>query len=245
MKVSTVATALAIGAALLGPATAPASAQVFQVTRSDAKHSVGFNFGYFAVKGEDSRVDEDVLLANLNDLAFEIGDFSSFTFGGEYLYGVNNFLEVGGGIGYYQKSVPSLYRDYVDIDGTEILQDLKLRIMPITATVRFIPTGRGAAVQPYVGGGLGIIPWRYTESGEFVDFSDGTIFRARYEADGTAVGPVFLGGVRFPIADVMTTGVEFRWQKAEGDTNPEESELLGSKIDLGGWSTSWTFAFRF
>jgi hypothetical protein len=92
---------------------------------------------------------------------------------------------------------------------------------------------------------LGIIPWRYTESGEFVDFSDGTIFRARYEADGTAVGPVFLGGVRFPIADVMTTGVEFRWQKAEGDTNPEESELLGSKIDLGGWSTSWTFAFRF
>ena len=237
---------LVAGVALMvAGASAPAAAQVVQVNRGDAKHSVGFNLGYFAVKGEDSRVDDDVLLANLNDLAFEIGDFSGFTFGGEYLYGMGDYLEVGVGLNYYQKEVTSVYRDFVDIDGTEIVQDLKLRVMPITATIRFLPVGRAAPVQPYVGGGLGIFPWRYTETGEFVDFSDSSIFRDRFEADGTAVGPVFLGGVRFPIGDAMTTGVEFRWQKAEGDTNPSESGLIAPKIDLGGWTTAWTFHFRF
>ena len=66
----------------------PASAQIVQVSRGDARNSVGFNFGYFVVRGEDVRIDDDVLLANLDDLAFEIGDFSGFSFGGEWLYGI-------------------------------------------------------------------------------------------------------------------------------------------------------------
>ena len=118
----------------------PASAQIVQVSRGDARNSVGFNLGYFAVRGEDVRIDDDVLLANLDDLAFEIGDFSGFSFGGEWLYGIGDFIEAGVGVNYYQKTVPSLYRDFVDVDGTEILQDLKLRVLPITATVRFLPS---------------------------------------------------------------------------------------------------------
>lgn len=230
---------------MLAALASSANAQVIQINRSDARHSVGFNLGYFAVRGEDARVEEDVLLADLNSLAFQVGDFSGFTFGGEWLYGVGDFLETGVGLGYYQRTVPSVYADFVDTDGSEIAQDLKLRIVPITATVRLLPAGRGAAVEPYIGAGVGFFNWRYSEAGEFVDFSDGTIFRERYSADGTAVGPVVLGGVRFPIGDAFTTGVEFRWQKAEGDTNSVESGLLGDKIDLGGWTTSWTMHLRF
>ena len=77
------------------PATA--DAQVVRISGSDTRHAVGFNLGYFAVRGEDSRVDDDVLLADLNDLAFEVGDFSGFTFGGEYLFGLSDYLEVGAG----------------------------------------------------------------------------------------------------------------------------------------------------
>ena len=54
-----------------------------------------------------------MLLANLIDLAFEIGDFNGFTFGGEWLYGIGDYIEAGVGVGYYQKTVPSLYRDFV------------------------------------------------------------------------------------------------------------------------------------
>jgi opacity protein-like surface antigen len=234
---------------LLAASTASAHAQVVMVGRSDARHSVGFNLGYFAVKGEDGRnVDEDVLMANLfaqDPLAFEVKDFNYVRFGGEWLYGVSDFLETGASLGYYKRTVPSVYADLVNANGSEIAQDLRLRIIPITATVRFLPLGRGAAVEPYVGGGVGFFNWRYSESGEFVDSSDGSIFRNTYEADGTAVGPVILGGLRFPAGDALTVGVEYKWQKAEGDTNRVESELLGDKIDLGGQSINFTMHIRF
>jgi hypothetical protein len=92
---------------------------------------------------------------------------------------------------------------------------------------------------------VSFINWRYGESGEFVDSSDGSIFGETYEADGTAVGPVILGGLRFPAGDAFTVGVEYKWQKAEGDTKPAESQLLGNKIDLGGSSLNFMFHFRF
>ena len=184
-------------------------------------------------------------MADLNDLLFEIGDFSGFTFGGEWLYGIGNYIEVGAGLGYYQKTVHSIYRDFTHDNGSEIAQDLKLRIVPILATARFLPLGRGAAIEPYIGAGVGFFNWKYSEAGEFLDFSDDTIFRAQYSADGTAVGPVVLGGLRVPIGDAFTTGVEFRWQKAEGDINLVDTGLIGDKIDLGGWTTSWTMHIRF
>jgi hypothetical protein len=234
---------------LVGGSASPASAQVFQVTRADARHSVGFNLGYFMLKGEDGRDDDDVLLADLQDLAFEIKDFNSWTFGGEWLFGVSNHLETGVSVGYYQRGVPSLYRDVVHDDGREILQELKLRVVPINATIRFLPAGRGAAVEPYIGGGIGIFNWRYTEEGEFVDFSDDSIFERigpdKYKADGTAVGPVIVAGLRFPVGDALSAGFEYKWQKALGDTDSATTELLGDKIDLGGNTFGFTFHFRF
>jgi hypothetical protein len=232
-----------------GAFASSANAQIVQVTRDDARHSIGFNLGYFVVKAEDSRVDDDVLVADLSaadPLLFEIKDFNSVTFGGEWLYAVNPYLETGVGIGYYQRTVPSIYRDLENVNGGEIAQDLKLRMVPITATVRFLPIGRSGPVEPYVGGGVSFINWRYSESGEFVDSSDDSIFRETYKADGTAVAPVILGGIRFPAGDAFSVGVEYRNQfKAEGDTKPAESQLLGSKIDLGGQSINFTMHFRF
>ena len=36
---------------------------------------------------------------------------------------------------------------------------------------------------------------------EFIDFSDFTIFRDSFSANGTAVGPVILAGLRVPVGD--------------------------------------------
>ena len=235
---------------LLGAAACVAAAGLAAPPRADAqvyrvepRHTIGFNLGYFAVRGEDSRVEGDVLFADRESLAFDIGDFSSATFGGEWLFGVSEYLDAGVGLGFYQRSVPSVYARFTHDDESEIEQDLKLRIVPITATVRFLPIGRGG-VEPYVGAGIGFFNWRYSEVGEFVDFNDDSIFTARYRDSGNATGPVVLGGVRFPVSDVWLIGGELRYQKAEGDIDPEEG-LLGDKIDLGGWTTSVTVNLRF
>jgi outer membrane protein W len=226
-------------AGLLIAAAKPAAAQV---TRVEPRQAIGFNLGYFAVRGEDARVEGDVLWEDLSSLAFEVNDFNFATFGGEWLFDVSEFLEAGVGVGYYQRTVPSVYRSLTHSDGSEIEQDLKLRIVPVTATVRFLPLGR-TSVQPYVGAGIGWFNWRYSETGEFVDFRDDSIFNARYVANGNSAGPVVLGGIRFPVSDLWLVGGELRYQKAEGDIDAEG--FLGDKIDLGGWTASFTFHLRF
>jgi len=211
-----------------------------------AQQSLSLNIGGFVVRGESGRVAGDTLVADLSAgtpfaLDFRIQDFNNVTFGGEWLIGVGNFLEGGVGVSYYVRTVPSVYRDLVNNDGTEIQQDLRLRIVPITATVRLLPLGRHAAVQPYLGAGVGLFAWRYSETGEFVDSSQ-NIFRANFVGSGTTAGPVILGGVRFPVSTGFALGGEVRYQKADGSLS---TDFLGDKIDLGGVTYQVNFILRF
>lgn len=237
------ALALAVAAAAFIPADA--EAQIMRVSGSDSRNSVVFNVGYFAVRSEDARVEGDVIVTDLEGLAFEVDDFNGATFGAEFLFGLGEYLEGGLGGSFYQRTVPSVYREFVREDGSEIEQDLKLRIAPFAATVRFLPLGRNGGIEPYVGAGIAVFNWRFSETGEFFDAFDNTIFRDTFVADGNAIGPVILAGVRGPVADTFTIGGELRYQRAEGDTDPETSRMLSDKIDLGGWSANVTFGFRF
>ena len=212
-----------------------------------AQQSVNFNFGAFTPFREDARSrsdgrSDDVLVNNLNVYDFEINDFDSVTFGGEWLVALGSHAEAGLGLGFYSDSVDSVDRDQVDEDFSEIEQEFKLRIVPFTATFRFLPLGRTSAVQPYIGGGVGLFWWRYSESGEFVDLDD-TIFRGTYIGEGGTAGPVIFGGVRFGLGS-WDLGGEIRYQKAEGEL-PADQGFSGSKIDLGGFNYLLTFNIRF
>ena len=64
---------------------------------------------------------------NLSFLVFDIADFNGPAVGGDFFVSVGSFVEVGVGLGYYQRTVPTVYDRFVDEDGTEIEQDMKLR----------------------------------------------------------------------------------------------------------------------
>lgn len=208
-----------------------------------AQQSLNFNLGLFAVRGEDARTEGDALVENRDIYLFDFDDFNSGSVGAEYLVALGEFLEAGAGIGFTSRSVDTIYENFERPDGSEIEQTLKLRIVPMTATVRILPLGRSGVFQPYVGGGLGIYNWRYSETGDFIDFSlaNRAIFRESYTASGTSLGPVAVFGARFPIGNA-TIGGEVRYQKAEGDL--DERDFLGPKIDLGGFHYSATVGFR-
>jgi opacity protein-like surface antigen len=236
-------------AALLALTAGSADAQVVQVSRGDARNSIGFSVGGFFPYPFDSRPREDVLVQDLSSAdfphyLFEIDDFNHFTFGGEYLFAITDYLEAGASVGFYSKEVDSIYADVVRPDQTEIEQRLKLRIIPITATFRFLPLPRGSAVEPYVGAGVGIFPWKYSEVGDFVE-SNFDILSGDFRSSGTSVGPVIVFGARFPVGDALAVGAEGRWQHATGDTGGIEKGFLGEKIDLSGWTASATIHFRF
>jgi hypothetical protein len=207
-----------------------------------AQQSLTFNLGAFMPRAEDGRPPGDVLVVNRQYLLFNVSDFNAFTVGGEWAIGLGEFFEAGVGVGYYQESVPAIYDEWVNLDGTEIEQDLKLRIVPVTAIARILPLGKNRAFQPYVGAGFGIYNWRYSETGEFVDFSDNSIYRDNYVGSGTAVGPVAVFGARGRLGKSFSLGLEVRLQWAQADLS---QDFLGDKLDLSGTNILSTFTYRF
>jgi hypothetical protein len=218
---------------------------LFMADTAAAQQSLNFSLGYFTVRGEDARADGDVLVVNRDIYLFDFSDFNSLSIGGEYLAPVGEFVEVGAGIGLTSRAVDTIYADFERPTGDEIEQELKLRIIPVTGTVRLLPLGRSSPFQPYVGGGIGVFNWRYSETGDFIDFTlpGRPIFRESYVNSGTSIGPVAVFGARFLAGDNATVGGEVRYQKAEGDL--DELDFLGPKIDLGGFHYSFTVGIRF
>jgi hypothetical protein len=109
---------------------------VFATPIASAQQSFNVYIGGFTPKSEDGRTSNDVLVNDLTidpALAFKISDFNAFTFGGEYLVGLGPLFEAGLGIGYQSSSVPSVYADLTNSDGSEIEQTLKLRDHPLSA----------------------------------------------------------------------------------------------------------------
>jgi hypothetical protein len=237
-----------VGAAFAPPARAQSQA-------------VSFNLGYLWVRSMQGRYDSgnvtypgDVLWTEFNgdyydQLAFRLQDFNNVTFGGEWLVGLGDFLEGGLGVSYYSANVPSISANLVNADtGADILQTLRLRMIPINATVRFLPLGRHAVVEPYIGGGVAIINYRYAEEGDFVDATDPNnlgIFSATYTHSGWAVGPQIVGGLRVPFGAYFFGG-EYRYQWARGSLpTTGDNAFLSDRVDLGASTFQVTFGVRF
>ena len=231
---------LPLAALVLGLAAAPDAA---------AQQSVNLFIGGFTPQSLDARGTDDVLFQNSTFLStfnrergIDINKFNGVTIGGEYLVGIGNNLEGGLGLGFYQRTVPVSYTSSVNSNGSEIVQDLKLRIVPFTATVRLLPLGHDSGFQPYIGAGVGVFAWRYNETGEFVD-ARSNIFVDSFTGSGTATGPVVLGGVRLPLGS-FGIGGEIRWQSAKSDL-PASEGFAGNRISLGGINYMFTMNFRF
>jgi len=214
---------------------------VFDAQPALAQQTFNVSLGYFTIRGRDARVDGDVLNANLNFLDFDMKDFNGPSIGGEWLFPVGNYVEAGAGAAFTRRSVPTVYSHLVNANGSEIEQELTLRMIPAAFTFRLLPLGQNRGFQPYLGGGLGVITWRYAESGQFVDTRTNAIFNNSYSASGTKTGPVGMGGIRFA-GDSFALGFEARYQAAEADLAPP---FAGTKIDLGGWSYLVTVGARF
>jgi hypothetical protein len=217
------------------------SAVLFHPQAARAQQTVNVSFGYFTVRGQDARVADDVLNANRNFLDFNINDFNGASIGGEWLVPVGRHIEAGAGLGFTRRTVPTVYTRFLNQNRSTINQDLRLRMVPAAFTFRVLPLGQDSGFQPYIGAGLGVIAWRYSESGQFVDTRDNTIFNNSYVASGTRTGPVAMGGIRFA-GDTAAAGFEIRYQGADADLPPP---FAGTKIDLGGWSYLFTVGMRF
>jgi hypothetical protein len=226
----------AISVAALFVAAVPASAQVVQ----------GFQIGggSFSPKGYDARPVDDVLVVDLNSLSFNLSHFNGGQIFGEYNLDFGKHIEVGAGLGYYRRTTQSIDRNNVNAaTGNDIFQNLRLRIIPISGVVRFMPVGRPGHAQPYVGAGFAVLQWRYSEFGDFVD-ANSNIFKGAFVGSGSTPAGIVLGGIRLPLnGDVFALMAEVRYQWATGNLNP--NDFLSNKIDLSGTSLNFAFQVRY
>jgi hypothetical protein len=221
---------------------------------ASAQQVVNVFVGGFIPHGYSSRGTDDVLYGDafdtVNPLSFNLRDFNGATAGAEYLVGLGDLFDAGLGVGIYSRTSTATNIVYVNPDGSEIFSQLKLRIVPFTATFRYLPLGHHDAFVPYIGAGVGIYNWRYTESGNFagsVPDSHGNvpITNGTFTGSGTAVGPVILGGIRIPVGRKGSGfGGEVRYQHGEGNL-PADQSFAGPKIDLGGFNYLFTIAVGF
>jgi hypothetical protein len=206
-----------------------------------AQQTVNFFVGGFVPRGFDSRGVDDVLVQNSDFLLFNIKDFRGATAGGEYLAPLGDFFEAGVSVGIYSRTSPAIDADFVRPNGSEVESELRLRIVPVTATFRYLPLGHHDAIEPYIGAGVGILNWRYTETGSFVTTSQ-TIISGEFTHSDTTVGPVILGGVRVPVGAARIGG-EIRYQAGKGDLPLDD--FSAPKINLGGFNYLFTVGVRF
>jgi hypothetical protein len=137
--------------------------------------------------------------------------------------------------------VPTVYNDFVNANGTEIQQTLRLRVVR-SRDGALAADGAPQRCRAVHRGGVGIFNYHYSEAASF-SRTDNSIFNGNFEGSGTAVGPVILGGVRVPVGS-WGVGGEIRWQSATGDLPPDQ-DFSGNKIDLGGFTYAFTINVRF
>jgi hypothetical protein len=184
------------------------------------------------------------------------GAFNGVYGGIEYNHVLMDYVELGVHLDGYGRTVDSSYREYTWDDGSEIRQSLKLWMVPLGVTVRFLPTSKRHKIVPYAGGGVDAVFYQYEEFGDFVCFPpssgecrfDFDVVPDHFVGDGTAFGVHAVGGLRVYLNRDFAIVGEGRYQWAEDDMGddfaPNEPGLI-NRIDLTGWTFTVGVHVRF
>ncbi len=124
---------------------------------ASAQQQVSFSVGGFSPRSETSRTTDDVLVNNLDFLAFRRQRLQRLAYSAASGWsGSATTSTPASASATTSEPCPTVYTDFVNANGTEIEQDLQLRVVPFTATVRLLPLGITTASSPYIGAGVGV-----------------------------------------------------------------------------------------
>lgn len=181
------------------------------------------------------------------------GDFRSAS--GELDLGIpiNDRFDAVLGVGYGRSTSPSEDRVYVDDNNLPIRQTTRLSRVPVSAGLRayLVPNGReiGALawvpprVAPYIAASAGLMWYRFSQDGDFVDYQDLTIFTDHLTSNGVAPMGRLAAGVDISLSPRVALNAEARYAFASASMN---HDFAGFKpIDLSGLQTTAGLSVRF
>lgn len=230
------------------------------VTRPSHAQNAGDGFLFHAPGGswgiyggfERATASSDVFAFVTKQLTLSRGDFSAATVGTNIAIRVSPTNDIVLDLNYTNVSRRSEFRDWIDQNNLPIEQTTRLWRMPITVNVKHYLAPRGrpigrfawipAARAFYVGAGAGMMQYKFSQVGDFVDFDSLTVAPDRFVS--TAWTPVLhaLAGVDFSLTGHFVLTGEARYTWARG---PMGRDFVGfNRIDLSGISATAGISIR-
>jgi opacity protein-like surface antigen len=204
----------------------------------------GFNF---------PRAGSDLFTMVTRELTLEKSDFRAPVVGFDLgAYFKSRFAAVFS-FEYVRTSPTSESRNFVEDNGQPITQTTHFTQIPVTGTLRFYPKKIGETVGsyawipakflPYIGGGAGIIRYRFNQVGDFVDSTTLKIFLASFNSRGIAATGHVVAGTDIGLTWRIVANVEARYSFAHTALSQDFASF--QPIDLTGLRVSGGLVFRF
>ncbi len=170
-------------------------------------------------------------------------DFEDLVFGTDYLWRTSRHGGVLFGVSFYDGKTTQAYLDWVDLEDNDIAHLTTLGLADVSAAY-VVQLGR-SSIRPYLGAGGGLLWWRLTEEGSFIDFGDDElpIIFASYRADSTTWELFALAGFDFRLSHRWSFFFEGRYRWADDELNKDFAGF--GTIDLSGFQAVGGFSYNF
>jgi hypothetical protein len=200
-----------------------------------------------------ARAGSDLFTFVQDQLTVDRKDFNAPAIGFDLDVAVTPRVTAVAGFDFSRSRANSEYRNLVDNDRLPINQTTELRETNVSGSVKLALTSRGREVSqhawipamftPYVGAGAGLMHNTFRQYGDFVDFTDSSVFNHTYNSDSWSPSAHVFGGVDIKgWKRVYFTG-EARYLWSHADLGPD---FKGFKpIDLAGFRVTGGVRYMF
>jgi opacity protein-like surface antigen len=193
------------------------------------------------------------------ELMIEQGDFNAPLLGAEIAWRLMSHLDLVGGVEYARAERHSELRDWLE-NGLPIEQTTEFTSTRATASGRLYLLSRGQAIgshayvptrwSPFVGGGGGIVWYRFEQFGDFIDYetiddpAGPVIFTDRFRSRGSGGTAHAMAGLDVAVGRNIVLRSEYRY--LWGSAPVSSRDFTGfDPIDLAGHRVTVGIATRF
>ncbi len=220
------------------------------VAERDPDFLFGSPKGWIGIRGGRffSREDSQIFDFTRDLLTVDQGEFDLPIVGFDLGLTLNPQTDALFAIDLGKTSIGSEFREFVDEYDLGVTQVSSLADIELSGSLKRYLTSRGRKVSqyawipstliPYVGAGGGLLWYKFSQSGDFVDFIDLSIFTDDLQSSGWTFGAHVFGGVDIKLSRkvFLTTQVRYRWaatQLKRDFVGFDSIDLDGVKITAG------------
>jgi hypothetical protein len=210
--------------------------------------TVAFRAGF-----DHASAGSDLFAFTTSQLTVDRGDFSAPMIAGDVSIRLSRRADVLISVAHSQSKTRSEFRDWLDNNRLPIEQTTTFHRVPLTGSLKAYLAAPGRTIghfawvparfSPYVGGGGGVMWYRFAQVGDFIDFNTTRVFPDAFDSSGWTPTVHGIGGVDISLHPrfALTTEARYEWATAK-----LSSDFAGfERLDLSGFTLSTGISVRY